>query len=57
MIERFREELNRALSHRLNPHPGIFVCSNEDDWDIAFLFFKPCLQLQSGHPRHTDINN
>jgi len=25
MIERFREELNRALSHRLNPHPGISV--------------------------------
>src|SRR6266436_9380251 len=57
MIERFREELDRAFSHRLNPHPGISVSSNKDDWDIAFFFFKPGLQLQPGHLRHTDINN
>jgi hypothetical protein len=43
IIERFREELDRTLSHRLNPHPGISVGTNEDDWDIAFLFFKPGL--------------
>jgi hypothetical protein len=43
MIERFCKELDRALSHRLNPHPGIYVSSNEDDWDIAFLIFKPGL--------------
>src|SRR5260370_20581703 len=56
MIERFREELDRALSHRLNPHPGISVSSNEDDRDIAFLIFKPGLQLQPGHLRHTDVS-
>ena len=55
MIERFREELHRALSHGLNPHPGISVSSDEDDWDIAFLIFKPGLQLQTRHPRHTDV--
>src|SRR5271154_6890134 len=49
IIERFREELDRALSHRLNTHPGISVSSNKDDWDIAFLFLKLGLQLQSGH--------
>ena len=43
MIERFRKELDRALSHRLNPHPGISLSSNEDDRDIAFFFFKPGL--------------
>src|SRR5580692_7409762 len=56
MIERFRKELDRALSHRLNPHPGISVSSNEDDWDIAFLIFKPGLQFQTRHPRHKDVS-
>src|ERR1700757_2873596 len=47
MIERFRKELDRALSHRLNPHPGISVSSDEDDRDIAFLIFQPGLQFQT----------
>jgi len=47
MIEWFRKELDRALSHRLDPHPGISVSSNEDDRDIAFLIFQPGLQLQT----------
>ncbi len=56
MIERFCKELDRALSHRLNPHPGISVSSNEDDWDIAFLIFKPGLQFQTRHLRHKDVS-
>jgi len=56
MIERFRKELDRALSHGLNPHPGISVSSNEDGWDIAFLFFQPSLQFQTRHPRHKDVS-
>jgi len=57
MIERFREELDRALSHRLDPHPGICVSSNEDNRDVTFLFLKPGLQLQTGHLRHTDVSD
>jgi len=57
MIERFREELDRARSHRLNPHPDISMRSNEDDWDIAFLFFQPGLQLQTRHLRHKDVSD
>jgi hypothetical protein len=45
IIERFRKELDRTLSHRLNPRPGVSVSSNEDDRDIAILFFQPGLQL------------
>ena len=56
MIERFRKEFDRALSHGLNPHPGISVSSDENDWDIAFLIFKPGLQFQTRHPRHTDVS-
>jgi hypothetical protein len=56
MIERFRKELHRALSHGLNPHLGISVSSNEDDWDIALLMFKPGLQFQTGHLRHKDVS-
>src|SRR6266436_3041802 len=56
-IERFRKELDRTLSHRLNPHPGISLSSNEDDRDIEFLVFKPGLQLQPGHLRHTDVSD
>src|SRR4029077_13619809 len=47
MIERFRQELDCALSHRLNPHIGISECSNEDDRDIAFLIVQPGLQFQT----------
>jgi hypothetical protein len=56
MIERFRQELDRALSHRLNPQTGISVSSNEDDRDIAFLIFQPGLQFQTGHLRHEDVS-
>src|ERR1700747_2675098 len=56
MIERFRKKLDGALSHRLNPHLGISMSSNEDDWDIAFLFFQLGLQLQTRHLRHEDVS-
>jgi hypothetical protein len=56
MIERFRKELDRTLSHGLNPHPGISLSSNEDDRDIAFRIFKPGLQFQTRHPRHKDVS-
>jgi hypothetical protein len=56
MIERFCKELDRALSHRLNPHLGISVSSNEDDRDIAFLIFQPCLQFQTRHLRHKNVS-
>jgi len=55
MIKGLRKDLDCALSHRLNPDPGISVSSNEDDWDIAFLIFKPGLQLQTRHLRHKDV--
>jgi hypothetical protein len=56
MIERFCKELDRALSHRLNPHPGISISSNEDDRDIAFLIFQPGLQFQTRHPQHKNVS-
>ena len=56
MIERFRKELDRTLSHCLNPHAGISMSRNEDDRDIAFLIFQPSLQLQTRHPRHKDVS-
>jgi hypothetical protein len=57
MIERFCEELDCTLSHRSNSHPGISMSRDEDDRNIAFLFFQPGLQLRARHLRHTDINN
>ena len=57
MIERFFKELDRALSHRLNPHPGISMSRNEDDRDIAFLIFRPGLQFQTRHLRHTIVHD
>ena len=57
VIERFCEELDRTLSHRLNSHLGISMSRDKDDRNIAFLFFQSGLQRQTGHLRHTDINN
>src|SRR3984885_6542019 len=57
MIERFCEEFDCTLSHRSNSHPGISMSGDEDDRNIAFLLFKPGLQLQTRHLRHPDINN
>src|SRR5713226_1056889 len=57
MIEWFRKKLDGTLSHCLNPHPGISMASNEDDRNIAFLFFQLGLQLQTRHLRHADIND
>jgi hypothetical protein len=56
MIERFSKELDRAIFHRLNPHRGISVSSNEDERDITFLIFKPGLQLQTRYFRHKDVS-
>src|SRR5580704_18042571 len=56
VIERFGEELDRALSHRSNSHSRISMSRDEDDRNIAFLFFQPGLQLQTRHLRHTDVN-
>jgi hypothetical protein len=38
MIERFRKEFDRALSHGLNPHPGISMGGSKDDRDIASFY-------------------
>src|SRR6266436_7095907 len=57
MIERFCKELDCTFSHRTNPHPGISMSRDEDDRNIAVLFFQPGLQLQARHLRHTDIND
>jgi len=57
MIERFCEEFDCTLSHRSNSHPGISMSRDEDDRNIAFLFFQFGLQLQARHPWHADINN
>jgi hypothetical protein len=45
MIKWFREELDRTLSHCSNPHPSVSMGSDEDDRNVAFLFFQPGLQL------------
>jgi hypothetical protein len=47
MIERFCEELDCTISHGSNSHPGVSMCHDEDDRDIAFLFFQPDPQLQT----------
>src|ERR1700693_1608098 len=57
MIEWFREKLSGTPSHGLNTHPGISMSSNKDDRNVAFLFFKPGLQLQTRHLWHADIND
>ena len=56
MIERFCKELDRALSHRLNPHPGASIACNKDDRNIALLLFEPGLQFQTRHPRHLELS-
>jgi len=55
MIEWFRKELDGTLSHCLNPHSGIAMSGNEDDWNPAVLSFELGLQFESRHLRHTDI--
>src|SRR6266568_4373940 len=57
MIEWFRKKLDGTLSHCLNPHPGVSMSSNEDDRNIAFLFFQPGLQLQTRHLGHADVKD
>src|SRR5271170_6835205 len=57
MIQRFRMELDCALSHRLNPHPGAPIACNKDDRNIALLLFEPGLQFQTRHPRHLDLSD
>ena len=56
MIQRFPEELDCALSHRLNSHPGAPVACNKDDWDVALLRLQPGLQFQTRHPRRLDLS-
>ena len=57
MIKRLCEELDGAASHGLNPHPCVSMSGNKDDGNVAFLFFQPGLQLQTGHLRHADVND
>ena len=57
MIERFCKKLDRAPSHGLNTHPGVSMSRDEDDRNIAFLFFQLGLQLQTRHLRHADVND
>src|ERR1700733_13682963 len=52
MIQRSRQELDRVLSHRLNPHPGASIAYKTNDRNIALLRLKPCLQFQTRDPRH-----
>jgi hypothetical protein len=33
------------------------MSGNEDDRNVAFLFFQPGLQLQTRHLRHADVND
>ncbi len=57
MIERFCKELDCALSHRLNPHPGVSVSGNEDDRDVAFGNHGrlPVVFLAWQHPRVAEL--
>jgi hypothetical protein len=55
MVQRFPQELDRALSHQLNPHPAASIACNKDDRNIALLLFEPGLQVQTRHPRHLDL--
>ena len=57
MIERLCKELDGTASHGLNPHPGVSMSGNEDDGNVAFLFFQPGLQLETRHLRHADVND
>src|ERR1700722_13078043 len=56
MIQRFPQELDRALPHRLNSRPPASVACNKDDRNIALLLFEPSLQFQTRHPRHFDLS-
>jgi len=56
MIDRFRKELDCALSHRLNPHPGAPIVCNKDDRNIALFHLQPGLQFQTRHPRHLNLS-
>ena len=50
MIPRFRQEIDCALSHRLNPHPGASIAYKTNDRNIALLRLKPCQQFQTRNP-------
>ena len=56
MIDRFRKELDRALSHCLNPHAGAPITCNKDDRNIALLRLQPCLQFQTRDPWHLNLS-
>ena len=48
---------SRHPLHRSNSHPGVSMSSNEDDRNIAFVFFQPGLQLHARHLRHADVDD
>src|SRR5579862_8535321 len=41
IIQRFRQKLDCALSHRLNPRFGAPIACNKDDRNIALLLLEP----------------
>src|SRR5258708_34771091 len=47
MIRRYRQELDCALSDRLNPKTGASIAYKKNDRNIALLRLKPCLQFQT----------
>src|ERR1700683_1909333 len=57
MVEWFCKKLDCTPSHGLDTHPGVSMGSNEDDRNVAFLFFQSALQLKTRHPRHSDVND
>ena len=57
IVKRFAQELDRTLAHGNNPHLGIAMRSDEDDWYLASLRFEFRLQFKTGHTRHANVED
>src|SRR5260370_20131905 len=57
VVKWFGQKLYRACSQRLHPHSLVAMCRDEDDRNPATFGVQLGLQLQTGHPRHTNVRD
>ena len=57
VVKRFAQELDCTFAHGMDPHLGITMRSDEDDWYSTSLGLKLPLQFKTGHARHANVGN
>src|SRR6202008_5078512 len=57
VVEWFRQKLNGSGSQCLHSRLCAAMCSDKNCRYPAIVCIQPCLQLQTGHPWHSNIGN